>query len=152
MLGAPILAILIASVWLVSGEATSIDSEPAPIDCETQCHDLRMRGDVSFQNGLLDEAEESWRCVIQLDPHFAPAWLKLGMLALERDRPEEAVPLLRRSITLAPSTHESYYNLSLAYRRLGREPEAERYQTLAVRFRNGSPPKTTMGILPRSEP
>jgi Flp pilus assembly protein TadD len=52
------------------------------------------------------------------------ARVTLGRALVARGRAAEAVEHLRRAAALAPDNPEPHYQLSLAYRRLGRKEEA----------------------------
>lgn len=73
------------------------------------------------------EAEEGIRALaraVEIDPELYEARVTLGRALVARGRAAEAVEHLRRAAALAPGNPEPHYQLSLAYRRLGRREEA----------------------------
>jgi Flp pilus assembly protein TadD len=73
------------------------------------------------------EAEEGIRALaraVELDPDLYEARVTLGRTLVARGRAAEAVEHLKRAAALAPGNPEPHYQLSLAYRRLGRSEEA----------------------------
>jgi tetratricopeptide (TPR) repeat protein len=73
------------------------------------------------------EAEEGIKALaraVEIDPELYEARVTLGRALVARGRAAEAVEHLRRAAALAPGNPEPHYQLSLAYRRLGRKEEA----------------------------
>ncbi len=52
-----------------------------------------------------NEPEEELRRAVAIDPGYAPAYLGLGMLALQRRRPEEAVEAARKLLHIRPGDY-----------------------------------------------
>ena len=71
-------------------------------------------------------AREAWLRARDLDPAAADPWLDLGRLALRTNQPAEAVSLLKEARRRSPESIDVLYNLSQAYRKLGRVAEADR--------------------------
>jgi tetratricopeptide (TPR) repeat protein len=95
------------------------------------------------------EAEEGIRALlraVEIDPELYEARVTLGRALVARGRAAEAVEHLRRAAALAPGNPEPHYQLSLAYRRLGRKDEAAAASALVRRIhesrRSGAPPPT----------
>lgn len=95
------------------------------------------------------EAEEGIRALlraVEIDPELYEARVTLGRALVARGRAAEAVEHLRRAAALAPGNPEPHYQLSLAYRRLGRKEEAAAESALVKRIhesrRGGAPPPT----------
>ncbi|HWW74830.1 MAG TPA: tetratricopeptide repeat protein [Pyrinomonadaceae bacterium] len=61
---------------------------------------------------------------VEIDPNLYEARVALGRALVARGRAAEAVPHLQRAAALAPDNPEPHYQLSLAYRRLGRKEDA----------------------------
>ena len=61
---------------------------------------------------------------LEINPNLYEARVTLGRALVARGRAAEAVEHLRRAAELAPGNPEPHYQLSLAYRRLGRKEEA----------------------------
>ncbi|HEY0174664.1 MAG TPA: tetratricopeptide repeat protein [Pyrinomonadaceae bacterium] len=95
------------------------------------------------------EAEEGIGALlraVEIDPGLYEARVTLGRALVARGRAAEAVEHLRRAAALAPGNPEPHYQLSLAYRRLGRKEEAAAESALVKRIhesrRSGAPPPT----------
>ena len=93
------------------------------------------------------EAEEGVRALaraVEIDPDGYEARVTLGRALVARGRAAEAVEHLRRAAALAPGNPEPHYQLSLAYRRLGRREEAAAESALVKRIhesrRSAAPP------------
>ena len=114
---------------------------------------LDLLGQACWQQGDLDEAERWWRQSTERNDQRASPFLSLGRLALQRNRPEEAIPSLERAAKLAPGAREPVYHLSIAHRRLGHREEADRLRDQAKRLPDPSVPRRTgMGSLPSQQP
>lgn len=81
-------------------------------------------GDEHFKAGRLKEAEESYRGMLQIDPEYAPALLRLGLVANDARRFEEAVGYLRRAAAREPANPFAHEGLAEALHNLGRHEEA----------------------------
>ncbi len=66
----------------------------------------------------LDEAEELYRRVVDLDPHYAAAWTNLGNLRFRRGDEHGACVFYKRALELDPKQTEALDNLILAQDRL----------------------------------
>ncbi|HEX8283514.1 MAG TPA: tetratricopeptide repeat protein [Pyrinomonadaceae bacterium] len=83
------------------------------------------------------EAEEGIKALgraVEIDPDLYEARVTLGRALVARGRAAEAVEHLRRAAALAPGNPEPHYQLSLAYRRLGRKEEAAAESALVKRI------------------
>jgi protein O-GlcNAc transferase len=69
--------------------------------------------DVSRQNGDLDQADGEYRRALELRPDYLPAWVRLGRLELETDRPEPARRSLERAMELDPACAAAMVGLGL---------------------------------------
>lgn len=74
--------------------------------------------------GRLDAAAAAYDDVIREAPDSAPAWSMKGVLALQQNRPADAVPLLERAIALDAAQPGFHLNLGNALRAVGRLDEA----------------------------
>ncbi len=68
------------------------------------------------------------------DPDFPPALVGLGKSLVTAGRAAEAVPPLEKAVKLTPDDPVSHYQLSFAYRRVGREAEAQKELALYRRL------------------
>jgi tetratricopeptide (TPR) repeat protein len=113
---------------------------------------MTLMGEAYQAESRLDEAEPCWRKAIEWDPKLPRAWFNLGKLALTRGRPHEAIPYLEQAARLAPESHRPLYSLSLAYGRLGRNLEAERYRLQSERIRRNASQPPRGAASPASPP
>ena len=67
-----------------------------------------------------EEAERCFRFSLSMDTAHAQSHINLGNTLINVFRPDEAVVLLERGLELDPSSHNSLWNLALAYLLLGR--------------------------------
>jgi len=77
-------------------------------------------GTEALHAGDLDRAEKSFRQVLAAEPNSAPALSNLGVVAIRRQRWEEAVRLLTKAAKFAPKVPGVRLNLALAYYRQNR--------------------------------
>ncbi len=109
---------------------------------------MELLGLACFHQGAVDRAEEYWSKSLEWDPENADALLGMGRLALNRNRPGEAVGWLERAVKASPQSLEPVYNLARAYRLLGRTAEAERFESRAAEIRAERPATGGMGDVP----
>jgi tetratricopeptide (TPR) repeat protein len=83
-------------------------------------------GEMARQARQWNEAIERFGRAAKLDPGFVEALIGLGKSLVSANRAEEAVAPLEAAVKLAPDNPVAHYQLSFAYRRLGREEEAKR--------------------------
>ncbi|HEX6822892.1 MAG TPA: tetratricopeptide repeat protein [Candidatus Sulfotelmatobacter sp.] len=75
------------------------------------------RGQLALQNGKLDEAEEAFREVLQIDPQSGAAYTNLGVVYMRRKQWAKAVSTLEKAERLMPQTAGVRLNIGLAYYR-----------------------------------
>ena len=80
---------------------------------------LVRRGGVEAEAGLTE-----LRRALEINPDLYEAQVTLGRVLVAQGRAAESLEHLRRAAELAPGVPEPHYQLSLAYRRLGRREEA----------------------------
>lgn len=100
---------------------------------------MELLGLCYSQQGAIDEAERCWLQAESWDPNNADVCLDLGELAMSRRRWSEAVGFLKRAAEQSAEAVGPVYNLSQAYRMLGKAEEAERYRRLADERRRARP-------------
>jgi len=83
-------------------------------------------GEMARQARQWDAAIEHFTRAASLDSGFADALIGLGKSLVSAGRPKDAVEPLERAVRLQPENPNAHYQLSFAYRRLGREQEAAR--------------------------
>ena len=81
-------------------------------------------GDEHFKAGRLKEAEESYRGMLQIDPEYAPALLRLGLVCNDAGRFEEAAQYLRRAAERQPANPYAHEELAEALYGLSKYEEA----------------------------
>lgn len=72
-------------------------------------------GDAHLKAGELKEAEEDFRGLLQIDPDYPPAHLKLGLLYNAARRYDEAVHSLTLVVAKQPRNAEAHEGLAEAY-------------------------------------
>jgi len=87
-------------------------------------------GEIHRKAGDLDRAREMFERAVERAPDFAEARIGLARVLIARQEPEPAVAHLQKAITVDPRSEVAYYQLSVAYGRLGRA--AEQQQALAA--------------------
>lgn len=81
-----------------------------------------------------DEGMKELALALEIDPNLYEARVTLGRALLSEGRAQEAIEHLRRAAELAPGNPEPHYQLSLAYRRLGRREEAAAESAIVKRI------------------
>ena len=74
-----------------------------------------------------NEAERCFRFSLSMDTSHAQSHINLGNTLINVFRPDEAIALLERGLELDPSSHNSLWNLALAYLLLGRFEQGWKY-------------------------
>ena len=71
--------------------------------------------------GKLGDAEAWLRRATSTAPDFAAAWLSLGLVLLDRNKPQEAVRAYRRAIALEPANAAAWAGLGNAHAQAGQQ-------------------------------
>jgi len=95
---------------------------PPPVDTAPEA--LMAAGLSHHSAGRLAEAEAVYRRVLATSPDHADALHLLGVIALQVDKPQPAVDLIREAIRRNGGNPAYFANLAGALRRLGRTEEA----------------------------
>ncbi|HEX7317906.1 MAG TPA: tetratricopeptide repeat protein [Pyrinomonadaceae bacterium] len=90
---------------------------------------LVKKGGVNVEEGIPELAR-----ALEINPNLYEARVTLGRALVMRGRASEAVEHLKRAAALAPENPEPHYQLSLAYRRLGRKEEADAESAIVKRI------------------
>lgn len=85
----------------------------------------------------IDEGTRELQLALQIDPNLYEARVALGRALILKGRSEEAIEHLRRAAALAPDNPEPHYQLSLAYRRLGKKDQAAAETAIVKRIHSG---------------
>jgi serine/threonine-protein kinase len=79
---------------------------------------------IDFYRGDLDAALDQCDHTIELNPHFSPAYLTLGLVQEQLGDFDEAVAALQRAVYLSPDTPRMHAGLARALARSGKRQEA----------------------------
>ncbi len=90
---------------------------------------------VSRVVGRLEQADRVLTEILAANPHDVYALLERGQLALDMQRPEEAISYLRQAVELAPNEQESNFALSRGLRLTGKVSEADTYHQRFLKLR-----------------
>ena len=90
---------------------------------------LVKKGGAHVEEGLTELAR-----ALEINPNLYEARVTLGRALVTRGHAAEAVEHLKRAAALAPENPEPHYQLSLAYRRLGRKEEAANESAIVQRI------------------
>jgi tetratricopeptide (TPR) repeat protein len=77
------------------------------------------------RSGRWPEAEQAYREILHADQNHTDSWHLLGVIALQRGEPVQALELISRALRLQPAEGSYYGNLGLVLKALGRRDEAE---------------------------
>jgi predicted TPR repeat methyltransferase len=100
--------------------------EPAPPGTTpAQIHAFLAVAMTTHRQGLLSEAEQMYRQVLQWQSDQPDAYHLLGLLAAQLDRPHDALPLFERAIALRSDVPEYHANYGNALTVAGRSADAE---------------------------
>ena len=118
-------------------------------------------GEMHRKAGELDTAAARFERALSHYPDFAEARIGLGRVLVALGHPERALPHLQKAVALDPANDVAYYQLSVAYGRLGNVAEQrkvlEEFQRLRERKRERealllAPPQVTQQELDPSAP
>ncbi|MBF0453844.1 MAG: sulfotransferase [Magnetococcales bacterium] len=84
------------------------------------------------KKGGLDQAEKLYQQILSAYPDHAGALQMLGAIHLQKNRPNQAIPLLERASHISPNNSQCFNNLGAAYSKAGRLTEAEAAYTTAL--------------------
>jgi protein O-GlcNAc transferase len=90
---------------------------------------LLKRGGVE-----VDEGMKELQRALEINPNLYEARVTLGRVLITRGRASDAIEHLRRAAELAPANPEPHYQLSLAYRHLGRKEDADAESAIVKRI------------------
>ena len=83
-------------------------------------------GEMGREARHWDQAIEHFGRAVRLESQFTEALIGLGKSLVSARRAQEAVAPLESAVKLEPGNPNAHYQLSFAYRRLGREQEAQK--------------------------
>jgi predicted Zn-dependent protease len=85
--------------------------------------------EIYRRSGQLDSAAKFFAMALKNDTHFEEAQIGLGRVLLTQGKPELALPHLQKAVSLNSGNEVSQYQLSQAYRALGRTTEQQKALT-----------------------
>jgi tetratricopeptide (TPR) repeat protein len=91
-----------------------------------------MLGDLAMRVMKSDEAIPHFSRATELDVSLAQPYLGLGMALNAAGRFTDAIEALKKYVRLTPADPAGYYQLAIAYSRIGNKQEAERQRTLQL--------------------
>jgi Flp pilus assembly protein TadD len=106
-------------------QARSEFEEELKIDPGNALADYEL-GDMALQARQWDDAIDHFRRAADADPNFTQGLIGLGKALVSAGRPHDAVAPLEQAVRLDPDNPNAHYQLSFAYRRVGRDQDAER--------------------------
>jgi predicted Zn-dependent protease len=83
-------------------------------------------GEMAREARQWNTAIEHFARAARLEPRFAEALIGWGKSLVSAGRAQDAVAPLQNAVKLDPQNPNAHYQLSFAYRRLGRELEAQK--------------------------
>lgn len=92
---------------------------------ESPASALFEEGLAHHQASRIDEAEQIYRRVLEIDPQHKQCWSNLGAILSRRGQFDGAIQSYQQALQIDPSFGECWYNLGNAFRRAGRPGEAE---------------------------
>ena len=98
-----------------------------------------ISGDEHFRADRLKEAEESYRGMLQIDPGYVPALLRLGLVCNTERRFEEAAQHLRLAARREPANPYTHEGLAESLQGLGQHEEAAASADRALKLSPDSP-------------
>jgi protein O-GlcNAc transferase len=107
---------------------------------------------ASFQLDRLADAEQFLRCVIQLQPHFFPAFNTLGVVLRAAGKDAEGIASLEHALAMKPDYAEAAFNLALAFADMKERTKATNLYRRVLSLRpDFMPAMTNLGNLLRAE-
>ena len=99
--------------------------------------------------GELEKAGELFELSLKHYPDFEEARIGLARVLIAQGKPELAVPHLQNAITSSPANEVSYYQLSMAYGRLGNAAEQAKALAEFQRLHGQKRDRETLAFAPR---
>jgi len=110
---------------IYSDTANDIDSEDAKTEDYERTSEYWLNlGEAYYESGKYEEAIESCKQAIRIDPDDAYAHNNLGLAYAQLGKYEEAIKSYKQAIRIDPDLADPHYNLGLAYGESGKYKEA----------------------------
>ncbi len=94
--------------------------------------DLLAQGIAAHSAGKLDEAQQSFKAVLQEDPYHTDALHRLGLISAKKNELREAIAYLRSAAAADKSRSDVHADLGVVYRMSGDGARAERNLKRAI--------------------
>ena len=118
---------------LLANERSPGAVDAARKEFEEELQISRTDAGSEYELGEMDREARKWdsaivhfRRAVSNEPDFVSALIGLGKSLVSGNRAGEAVAPLEKAVKLAPGDPVAHYQLSFAYRRVGREAEAKK--------------------------
>lgn len=90
-------------------------------------------GNAYGVKGSFEPAVAAYRKAVDLDPHYAEAWMNLGVTAMRAGKPAIAAEGFRQAVVLLPKDREAHFNLGVSLEKTDKPVEAaEAYRRSAA--------------------
>lgn len=109
---------------ILAGAPTKISLDKHPVSQAVAR--LLAKGDSFMGSGRFQEAIETFRSVVAVDPQVAMAHHQLGLAAALTNAPDLAVQELEEAVRLDPGSAAAHNNLGLAYQTMGELEKAQK--------------------------
>jgi tetratricopeptide (TPR) repeat protein len=96
-------------------------------------------GEVYALRSDLENAARHYSRALGFQPDFVEAHLARGKVLSSMERTEEALAEFREAARLDPNNDVAHYRLAQAYRKAGKQAEADREQALFQKLKNSKP-------------
>jgi tetratricopeptide (TPR) repeat protein len=80
--------------------------------------------DIYWKQNQLEKAETAFQAELKIDPESVSSMYKLGVVSLERSKPDVSIPLLTQVLELIPRYRDAYYQRGRAEAQLGQVDSA----------------------------
>jgi Flp pilus assembly protein TadD len=111
---------------------TDLPDEPRGRDSAVS---LRLQGDDFYRRAKFEDAVQSYRRCLELDPSDADAFNNLGAALADLRQLEEAITCYQTALLLRPEFGDAQYNLGNAFAELRRYDEADACYREALRLK-----------------
>lgn len=93
---------------------------------------LLKEGEIALERGQLDDAERLLRQCLELQPHSARAWSKLGVTLVHKGNKDKARECFEKAISVDDKYAPAYSNLGNIYREAGNLEMATKLYEMAI--------------------
>jgi tetratricopeptide (TPR) repeat protein len=104
----------------------------------TDAHSEYQLGEIYWGRYQHDLARKHFTRAVELRPSFADALIGLGKVLVSQGQPDKALTYLQEAVRIDPENEVAHYRLAQAYRKLGRNQDAEQELALFKKLREAS--------------